>query len=69
MTIEVTDAGRNEYEALVRDAKRYRALRAAVGRLDVSVQWNAGRYRLPPNTGTMLDIAIDAYKKRQEEAK
>lgn len=27
MTIELTDAGRNEYEALVRDAKRYRWLR------------------------------------------
>ena len=29
MTIELTDAGRNEYEALVRDAKRYRWLRAS----------------------------------------
>ena len=27
MTIELTDAGRNEYEALVMDAKRYRWLR------------------------------------------
>jgi hypothetical protein len=62
-TIEITDKGRAEYDALVRDAKRYRWLRdpparypleawiAAPGDEHVSEEWLIGK---------AADAAIDA---------
>lgn len=64
MTIELTDAGRNEYEALVRDARRYRWLRDRVG-----VDYSLGAYRAfmacgnsaldPSATDTAIDAALE----------
>lgn len=67
MTIELTDAGLNEYEALVRDAKRYRFLRDDP---PVSLSVRAlNRYgEFIYVDGSVLDREVDAaYKKRQEE--
>ena len=71
MTIELTDAGRNEYEALVGDAKRYRWLRARVSwmRPRDEKPWTtpSGVYLVATmvsavygNCGEQTDDAIDA---------
>ena len=57
MSIELTDAGRNEYEALVRDAKRYRWLRGCDYDQDRAVHSaDGGELKV----GEALDAAIDA---------
>lgn len=61
MNIELTDAGRNEYEALVRDAKRYRLIRSchdSKHRPLSVVVW--GDEPWEPASGEVLDAAIDA---------
>jgi len=65
---EVTDPGRNEWTALVRDAKRYRLIRegrsAVFGDCYAMTFDEEGDY---PVSHDVLDAAVDAaYKKRQE---
>ena len=64
--IELTNAGRNEYEALVRDAKRYRWLRDDPP-IELCVRARNEFGESVYLDGAELDAAIAAaYKKRQE---